>query len=169
MPGQPSQPAKSSGRGEISKLRIVLGVVGLLVMLYGVVRLLQHTATAEKIGLAKWLVGAVILHDVVLGLLVVGVGALLNRYLPPRGRGYVQGGLTVAAVVTLFTLPLIYRHKKSQPGTTELDRNYLAGLLLVLGLIAAGTAVAYATRLRGDARRSSTTKALPPTDQESTR
>lgn len=168
MPGKPSLTVSKPQWNEIPKLRIAFGGVGLLVLLYGIVRLMQHTATSEKIGLVKWLAGAVIIHDGILAMGVVGIGWLLNRYLPGRGRAYVQGGLAVAGIITLFTLPLIYRHKKSQPGTTELTRNYLGGLLLVLLLIAAGTALAYALRVRSESRRSSTVKARPPTDHSST-
>lgn len=153
---------------EIPKLRIAIGGVGVLVMLYGAVRLVQKTATAEKVGLVKWLAGSVILHDGIIAPIVVAIGWALAKYVPSRGRAYIQGGLAVAGIVALFTLPMIYRRGKSQPGTTLLTRNYGESLLIVLALVAVGTVIAYAMRVRRDSRRSSTAKARPPTDHSST-
>ena len=42
---------------------------------------------------AVWLVAAVIIHDGILSPLVLTIGAALRRFVPDRGRRYLQAGL----------------------------------------------------------------------------
>ena len=89
--------------------RIVLGVVGIGTGTYGISQLLTQVPRQTLMLLALWLIAALIIHDGLLSPAIVGVGAALRRYVPDRGRRYLQFGLIMAAMVTVIAVPLIYR------------------------------------------------------------
>ncbi len=142
--------------------RWLLGSLGVLLLAYGSWRIFQFSAATRPAQLGIWLVAALVLHDGILSWLVVGVGWLLARFVPGRARGYLQGGLITAGLVSLVAAPLIYRRGKSQPGQSLLERDYLANLLIIVACIAAVTTTAYLVRVRREAR---VAKHRPPADQ----
>jgi hypothetical protein len=81
--------------------RIVLGAVGIGIGTYGISQLLTQIPRQTLVLLALWLVAALIIHDGLLSPAVVGVGSALRRYVPDRGRRYLQFGLIMAAMVTV--------------------------------------------------------------------
>jgi hypothetical protein len=134
------------------RLRIALGAAGVLLILFGVFRILTNAGQTDPVGMAEWLAAAVVLHDGILVPLTMAVGALLTRFVPPRARRYLQGGLIAAALVTAISIPLIYR-RGSQPRGKSLElQNYGLHLAVLVGLIAAVVVVAYATRVLRDRR-----------------
>ncbi|PZS18469.1 MAG: hypothetical protein DLM57_06325 [Pseudonocardiales bacterium] len=150
-------------------LRIGLGAVGTLGIGYGAYRLLGNPTVSKPMKLGEWLIGTLILHDFVLTPVVLAVGWLLTRVVRPRARRYVQGALVSGALVSVIAIPLIYRRGKGLPGKALLEQNYAAHLTLILGAIAAVTAVAYATRVIRDrqTQRANDTNVRPPADQAS--
>ena len=76
--------------------RNALGAVGVLVGVYGAILVLQLSGSAI-LGVARWLVGGVILHDFVLAPLTVGAWWLARRYLPSVVSGPLAGGVVVMA------------------------------------------------------------------------
>lgn len=150
-------------------LRVGLGAVGVLGIGYGALRILGNPKVSQPLHLAKWLIGAVILHDFILTPVVVGVGFLLTRAVRPRARRYLQGALVSGALVTAIAIPLIYRRGTGLPGKTLVQQNYGAHLALLLALIAAVTAAAYGVRVARDrrAQQGSEANVRPPADQAS--
>ena len=73
--------------------RIVLGVLGIGAATYGISQLLTHVPVQSLVLLALWLIAALIIHDGLLSPAVVGVGSAFRRYVPDRGRRYLQFGL----------------------------------------------------------------------------
>jgi hypothetical protein len=130
--------------------RWLTGSLGVLLLGYGIWRIVQFSDATQPRHLGGWLVAALVLHDGILGWLVVGIGWLLGRFVPGRARAYLQGGLITAGLVSLVAAPMIYRRGKSQPGQSLLERNYLANLLIIFACIAAVTAIAYLVRVRRD-------------------
>ena len=127
--------------------RIVLGVVGGVLLLYGVVRLVHGLPGATLLVLIGWLAAAVIIHLGVLSPLVLAVGAVLRRLVPDRGRAFVQAGLIMAAAVTVIAVPLMLRQFSQPPEKAMLLQDYRVNLLVLLVIIAVGTSVAYAIRV----------------------
>ena len=145
-------------------MRVGLGGLGILVILFGALRILHDHTQTHPIGLAKWLIGAIVVHDAVLAPITVGVGWLVAKVVRGRAQAFVQAALAVAGVTTLVALPLIYRHGKSAPGTTLLRRAYGLNLLILFGVIAVGAVLAYALQARLTslkASRPSSTKQRP--------
>jgi hypothetical protein len=132
--------------------RVLLGVLGLVMLGYGAWRIFDFSAATQPKELAKWMIGALILHDGIFSWLVVGIGWVLRRFVPGRARAYVQGGLITAGLVSIVAAPLIYRQGKSLPGQALLERNYLLNLVIIFAAIAAVTGAAYLSRVRRDNR-----------------
>ena len=100
--------------------------------------------------LLVWLVVAVAVHDGVLSPLVVGLGWLLRRLVPDRGRRYLQVRVDHGGLVTVIALPMIYRRGSQPPSKALLLQNFTANLGVLLGIIAALFLVGYAVRVASD-------------------
>ncbi|UQX87771.1 hypothetical protein M6D93_15905 [Jatrophihabitans telluris] len=142
--------------------RYVLGVIGVAAIAYGALRILQQARYTHPPKLAEWLVGSLLVHDLVIAPVVLGVGALLARVVPGRPRAYLEGALIAGGLVSAVGVVLIYRqHKYGSTTLALLQQNYKTNLAILLGLVALVTLTAYAI----DVLRSKRTKSLPPADQ----
>jgi hypothetical protein len=139
--------------------RLVLGILGLVVLLYGTVNLLIHVPIQTLVWVAVWLIAAVIIHHGLISPVVVSVSSLLRRLIPDRGRRYLQIALIMAVPVTVIAIPMIYRQGSQPPSKAMLLQNFTANLGLLLGIIAALSLVGYAVRV---ARDRSATRGSPP-------
>jgi hypothetical protein len=131
----------------MGRWRLVLGVVGVLVVLYGIVNLGVHIPIQTLTWVAVWLVAAVIIHHGVVSPVVIAVSSLLRRLIPDRGRRYLQTALIAAVPVTVIAIPLIYRQGTQPPSKALLLQNFTANLSLLLGIIGAVCLVGYAIRV----------------------
>lgn len=130
--------------------RIILAVVGIGIGTYGISQLLTQIPRQTLALLALWLIGALIIHDGLLSPAVVGVGAALRRYVPDRGRRYLQFGLIMAAIVTVIAVPMIYRAHTQPPAKALLLQDFGINLTVLLAAIGGGTLIAYAIRVARD-------------------
>ena len=126
--------------------RIALAVVGVLLLTFGVFRLVTELDTGDLIALGLWLAAAIALHDGFVAPITVGTGVALTA-VPPRGRRYLQGGLVVGALVTVIAIPLIGRQGTQPASKAILLRDYTANLSLLLGMTAAAGLLLYALRV----------------------
>jgi hypothetical protein len=143
-------------------LRVALGTAGIGLAGYGVLRIAQHPDASHPAGLARWLIGALILHDGLVAPIVIGLGWLLARLIPRRALGFVQAALVTAALISSVGVVLIWRRgKTSAPSLALLRQNYAANLLGLLAGVALLTALCYL----GALLRSKRTNSRPPADQ----
>ncbi|MEO5982420.1 MAG: hypothetical protein ABIQ13_08920 [Pedococcus sp.] len=137
---------------ELKATRVALVVVGLLVGLYGAVRLLglgwSNLATT-----VPWLAGVVVAHDLILAPLVVVVGAAAARALPAWSRRGALVVLVVLGSVTLVAVPTLGRFGAKADNPTLLDRPYGMGWLSVAGLVLVVAALLAVTGRRKGAPR----------------
>jgi hypothetical protein len=143
--------------------RIVLAIVGIGLGTYGIGQLLTQIPRQTLVLLALWLIAALIIHDGLLSPAVVGVGSVLRRYVPDRGRRYLQFGLIMAAMVTVIAVPLIYRANTQPPAKALLLQEFGINLTVLLAAIGGGTLIAYAI---GVARDRSLPNRPPPDGAE---
>lgn len=130
--------------------RIILAIAGILLGLFGAYRFFTEIPLPNLIALAVWMVAALLIHDGVLSPLVVGIGYLLRRFVPDRGRRYLQAALIMIGVVTVIAVPMIYL-RGSQPAVKALLlQNYGANLTVIIAIIAAMTLTLYAVRVARD-------------------
>jgi hypothetical protein len=139
--------------------RLIFGLVGGLVLLYGIVNLVVHNPIQTVVWVAVWLIAAVLIHHGLISPVVVSVSSLLRRLVSDRGRGYLQATLIMAVPVTVIAIPLIYRQGSQPPSKALLLQNFTANLGLLLGMIAAVSLVGYAIRV---ARDRSPSRGRPP-------
>jgi hypothetical protein len=130
--------------------RLVLGILGVLVVLYGIVNLLVHISGQTLVWVAVWLIAAVIIHHGLLSPVVIAVTSLVRRVVPDRGRRYLQAALITAVPVTVIAIPMIYRQGSQPPSKALLLQNFTANLGLLLGIIAGLCLVGYAIRVARD-------------------
>ncbi|WP_375478775.1 hypothetical protein [uncultured Jatrophihabitans sp.] len=126
------------------RLRLALGSAGVLLALFGVFRLLTQVPLSDVLVLGLWLVAAVAIHDGVLSPIVVGVGVLVAKFVPPRARRYVQGALISGALVTAIALPMIHRAYSQPKVKAILQQDFAANLLIILAVIAVASVLLYA-------------------------
>jgi hypothetical protein len=130
--------------------RIILALAGILLLLFGVFRLVTEIPTRSVLLLAVWLLAALIIHDGVLSPVVVSIGWLLRRFVQDRARRYLQAALIMSALVSVIAIPMIFL-RGSQPAVKALLlRNYGANLTLLIGIIGAVTLASYAVRVARD-------------------
>jgi hypothetical protein len=148
----------------MSRIRLVLGTAGILLGLFGVFRLATQVPVGDLVILAVWLIGALIIHDGILSPIVVGIGATIARFVPPRARRYLQAGLIAAAIVTVIAIPMIYRRGSQPRSKAILQQNYGANLTVLIGVVAAVTLLLYAVRIARDQAATKTSTGPVHTD-----
>jgi hypothetical protein len=132
--------------------------VGGAVGLSGLAGLLRDATKTMPLVWLKWLVGLVLIHDLVLAPLVILAGRRLRDRAPERWYWPLRLGLVASGVLVLASVPVLYGvGRRTQPGNASvLPANYplaLAGVLIVvwLGVLALGIwgATRFPTRPRG--------------------
>jgi len=124
--------------------RVVAIGSGVVLAAYGAVRLLTDVPGSSLLRLAVWLVGAVVISDLVISPLVVAIGVALRRWLPDRGRRYVQAFLIMAAMITVVAAPMIYLQGTAPPEKALLNQGFGSNLAILLGLAAMISLLGYA-------------------------
>lgn len=127
-------------------MRLLLGIVGAAVVGYG--GWLLVTREDDLVDVAVWLVAGVVLHDAVLALVTLALGALAVRLVPSAARAPVAVGFVVLGTATLFAVPVLGRFGARPDNPTLLDRNYWAGWLVLAGLTALAVVLAALVRSR---------------------
>ena len=130
--------------------RILLAVAGVALAAFGVFRLLTQVPPSHLLILALWLIAALIIHDALLAPSVVGVGWLLRRYVPDRGRRYLQLALIMIVLVTVIAVPMIFLRGSQPAAKALLLRNYGVNLIMIIGVIAVLSLILYAVRIARD-------------------
>jgi hypothetical protein len=127
---------------------IAVGVVGLAV---GVRTLLDTQRTDQVIGVAVFLLLAIVVHDAILSPVVFVAGLLLRkagRRLPPVALVVVQAGVVMMAVMTLVVVPEIRARAIGNDNPTILIADYAPRLALMWVATAVVTAVVAALYAR---------------------
>lgn len=129
--------------------RVGIGVLGLLAAAWGLRLMWKQRPSLHTVNFFEWLIGGVLLHDLILASVVVVVGWLLARLLPPHLRGFVQAGHVVIALTGSMAFFVIWRQGTStKPSLALLQQNYLANFAIIVGLVVVCTGVLYAASLR---------------------
>ena len=121
-----------------ARLRVLLGAVGVLVAAYGVYVLVGVLPLASYLGLALWLVGAIVLHDAVLVPAVSVLRAAAHRAgrrLPVTAIRLVEAAFFLVGTISLLAVPEIYAQRLGSNNPTVLPSPY--GLVLLTTWLAA--------------------------------
>jgi hypothetical protein len=114
---------------------------GVAIMLFGVAGAVVNSDATHPVQFATWLIGADVLHDVVVAPLVCAIGWLVVTLLPSPVRAPVRAALlTTAVLVVIGWAPLRgYGRLRDNPSLAPLD--YRSGLLTAVGLVWAACAL----------------------------
>ncbi len=128
-------------------------VIGAGVMAYGI-RGLVTDLEDSSVEVAKWVIGADLLHDLVLAPIAVAVGWTINRIVPSRWRAPLQAGLAATGVTLLLGWPGWRGYGRhlvpDNPSVQPLD--YTTAILTVLAVIWTAALIWLGLRLAGDRR-----------------
>ncbi|MCW2784551.1 MAG: hypothetical protein JWP74_1068 [Marmoricola sp.] len=114
-------------------IRGVLIAAGVAIGGYGAYMLLG-LGTDNLVATVKWLVGGVVLHDGVLGPVVIALAFVVTRIARIKVPAPVVVGGIVLGSVTLLAIPVLGRFGAAADRPTLLDRNYVAGWFAFAGL-----------------------------------
>lgn len=128
-------------------------VLGAPVVAYGVRGLLDALPGVQLRSFIVFFAGGAIVHDLVIGPVVVGIGWLVSRKLPRPAVAPVQSALIVSAIVGLVSWPFVRGYGITRGEASFLPRDYTASVLTVWALVWAVALVVIAGRLLA-ARRS---------------
>ncbi|SEQ47845.1 hypothetical protein [Microlunatus flavus] len=138
------------------RARLVLGGVGVAVLLYGVWTLADAVLPASYAWLVVWLLGAVVLHDLVVAPVLVGLRWVAHRVLgalPPAALAVLLGAGLLCGLLVLVVAPMLWAQHLGPANPTVLPGAYglrLVVSVLVLALVGALPAVVV---VRGARRR----------------
>lgn len=141
----------------VRRWRIALLGAGVALLAFAGYTLLVEVAPARYVGILLWLAGAIVLHDGVAAMAVLGVSVLLRRAgrrIPFGVIVVVQGALAIGAIVTVLVLPEIVKQAIGTANASILPLDYLSSLLVfyaVLGTAAAMLVLAVIARRRSRA------------------
>ncbi len=125
----------------MSAVRWTLGSIGVLMAGYGGWLLLTRQAGDQLVSAAQWLGGGVVLHDLLLAPVVVLLVAVAARLLPGPARAPGAVLLVVVGSVTLMALPVLGGFGRRADNPSLLDRDYVAGWLVLVAALCAAVAV----------------------------
>ncbi len=132
----------------IRRWRIGLVVVGVAILALSGEILLTTVRPTKYIGIAEWLIAAIIIHDALVAPIVFGAGVVmrkLGRRIPLAVLAIVQGGLVIGAVFTIVLVPEILAKRYAHLFETLLPFDYVQNL----GILWVGTLVLTAAAVVG--------------------
>ena len=129
--------------------QIALVAVGVLLLLLGGLTLVNDVNPKRYIGLAAWLLGALVIHDGVISLTVFGVNVVMRKTsrrlrLPLPALLILQGALVVAGIMTLIVVPAALKKSIGTGNATLLPLDYGLHLVVFYAALAVVTALALA-------------------------
>jgi len=133
--------------------RIVIGTIGVVVGAFGAWLLLSRQDLDQLVDTAVWLGVGVILHDGVLAVATLLIGALVLPLLPRAARGPAVVGFVVLGSVTLLAVPVLGRFGARPDNATLLDRDYVVGWMVLAAVVLVTVVVASVLRSRSGGAR----------------
>ena len=102
---------------------------------------LHHHIDTRPPEMARFVLGGVVIHDLIFAPLVLAVGFWISRAVKGRGRAPVQAALFISGCAALFAWPEVrdYAHILHNP--SSLPHNYTANLLVVCAGVWVVTAI----------------------------
>ncbi len=110
-------------------------LAGTPVIAYGIVGAIDHLPGVQGTSFLRWFVGVALVHDLLVGPLVVAAGWVLARRLSRPAVAPVQGALLASGMVGLVSWPFVRAYGITPGEPSFLSRNYAASLAVAWGVI----------------------------------
>ena len=129
--------------------RIGLIALGLAFFVVGGITLLNDVNPARYLGIAIWLLGALVIHDGIISFVVFGTNIVTRKTggrlrIPLPALLIVQGALVVAGIMTLVVVPAMLKKSIGTANPTLLPLDYGLHLVVFYAVLAGVTALALA-------------------------
>jgi hypothetical protein len=138
--------------------------IGGAVMAFGVRGVLMDSAGTRPGDLLRWVVGADLVHDFLIAPLVIAVGWVIVRIVPPLWRVPVQAGLAASGVALIVGWAAWrgYGHDTVPDNPTVQPLDYTTAILTVWGVVWSVVAIWIAARVVRVRRRPGHFADVPP-------
>ena len=133
---------------------------GLIVV--GIVGMFSQRDRTTPFQLARYVIGFLLVHDLIVAPVVIGAGWLVTRAVPPVARGPLRAALALSALVIAFSWPLLRRYGEHATNASALPLDYARTVPVVLGVVWLAAVAVLAVRLVS-ARRARR-RTAPPAD-----
>jgi amino acid transporter len=124
-------------------------VVGAVLIGVGVWTAFTYAGGVHPPEFAAFVIGAVLLHDLVLVPVTLAVGTLVVRRAPRVTRAVGSGAIAATALLTAFALPVVLRWGAQPDNPSMLPRSGTVGLLVSLAVVWIVAAWLLVRRTRG--------------------
>ena len=127
--------------------RVILIALGIALLIVGALVLLATVEPTNYLGIAIWFLGALIIHDGILGPVVFGVSVVMrksSRRIPFGVLLIIQGALVIGALFTAIVVPEILKQGIGTANPTLLPLEYGRNLVVFYVALAVVTAAAIA-------------------------
>lgn len=129
----------------VERIRVALGILGIGIAVFGVYVTFRDVPPASYLGLALWLIAAIVLHDAVLVPVLTAFRAAARRagrQLPTAAIWIVETGFLVGGAITVLAVPEIYAKHRGTLNPTVLPGAYGPALLVTWVVIVLVTVLA---------------------------
>ena len=137
---EPDEPRREEGEpsGSIFWIGIAAGwaLIG-----YGIVGLLRNATDTHPGNFLAFFLGSALAHDLVLVPLVLAIGWLGLRRVPPAARPAIAVTLVVAGPIALYAYPFIRGYGRDRHNPSLLPNQYGWALVTTIALVAATAAL----------------------------
>lgn len=131
-----------------SKLFIPAFILGWLIIWYGATRALDNRVDSNPAALIQHVIAFDLFHDLIIAPVVVLIGWILGKVVPPAARGPVRAAAALTAIVLVFSYPLFRRWGVRPTNSSTLPLPYARNIVIVLAFVWACAAVVTIWRLR---------------------
>jgi hypothetical protein len=127
-----SSPEGLRGHSRYGRVFWVLGGMGWALMAFGAWGILMRARATKPPELAAWVIGAAVVHDLIVAPVVFSVGRTVASMERGGARPAVQVGLVMTGVLVLYSIPVLGEFGRLADNPSLLPRQYGPGLLAAL-------------------------------------
>jgi hypothetical protein len=132
-----------------SRRGLIVGLVlGVPVIAYGVRGVFVDATDTHPAELARWIVGAAVVNDLILLPLAGAAAWVLRRFTPTSAWPVVRAGALTVGVLALVAWPFVRGYGDDPGNPSRLPRDYGLGLAVAVAIVAALTTALAAWRVR---------------------
>jgi Na+/melibiose symporter-like transporter len=155
-------PETTSRRGLLVGLALGLPVIG-----YGLRGAIVDADDTHPRELARWVIGAALVNDLILLPVVGAIALLARRFTPRRAWPPVRAGLAATGILVLVGWPFVRGYGDDPTNPSLLPRNYGAGLAAATGVVWVAVALWVAWCYLGDRITWRSSGSQPPSRRSS--
>lgn len=129
--------------------------LGLPIIGWGIRGVLADSRDTHPAELARWIVGAALVHDALVVPIALAVAVAARRMVAPSAWPSVRWALATTGVVVLVAWPFVRGYGRSRGNPSLLPRDYATGVVVTIGVVWAVAVCLALIAGRRDRRRGS--------------